>query len=139
MFDVTEWQTAGPHRYQIRGDFILWESHGPVEPPQAHTFAQLLIETSAQHGAAYCLCDGRALKPVPAESRRVYIEYLKRNRLRFALAIFGAPLPMRVAGMLVMNAARLLSLPELHVAYFATEPEAARYLEVMRQRFGRAE
>lgn len=135
---MTEWQTAGPHRYRVRGDFIHWESRGSVEPPQAHTFAQLLLSTSTQHGAAYCLCDGRALAPVPAESRRVYIEYLKRHRLRFALAIFGAPLPMRVAGMLVLNAARLLALPALHVAYFATEAEAARYLDEARRRFSSA-
>lgn len=133
--DVTDWVAAGPHRYWVKGDFIRWESHGAVAPPQAHTFAQLLLSVSAQHGVAYCVTDGRALAPVPAESRRIYIEYLKRHQPRFALAIFGAPLPMRVAGLLVLNAARLLSLPTLHVAYTTTETEAERYLDDKRRQF----
>ena len=72
--------------------------------------------------------------PLPAESRRIYISYLKQYQPRFALVIFGAPLHIRVAGMLVINAARLLSLPSLNVYYSATEAEAQQYLQAQRTR-----
>jgi hypothetical protein len=74
------------------------------------------------------------MQPLPAESRRIYIEYLKLHQPRFTLAIFGAPLHIRVAGMLVVNAARLMSLPALRVFYAATESEAEQYLLEQRAR-----
>lgn len=132
--NVQKWQSAGPHRYFVEHDRIHWESYGAVAPEQAHSFAQLLIRMAAQHGKVYCLVDGRQMLPLPAESRRVYIGYLKQHQPRFALAIFGAPLHIRVAGMLVINAARLLSLSALNVFYAATEAEALQYLQEQRVR-----
>jgi hypothetical protein len=133
---VSAWQPAGPHRYRVEGDHIHWESQGAVEPEQAHVFARLLLSVSGQHGRAYCIVDARRMQPVPAESRRVYIEYLKQHNPRFALAIYGAPLPIRVAGMLLINAARLLALPPLNVRYTATEEEARSYLDEQRRTAG---
>lgn len=129
---MTVWQPAGPHRYLVEGDHLRWESHGAVAPEQAHTFAGLILELSARHGRAYCLVDGRQMLPIPPESRRIYIDYLRQKRPRFALAIFGAPLHIRVAGLLVVNAARLLSLGELNVRYTVTEEDALRYLAEQR-------
>lgn len=131
---VNTWQAAGPHRYCVAGDQIRWEAHGPVLPPEAHLFARLLVRVSTEHGRAYCLADGRDLRPVPAESRRIYVEYLKQHRPAFALAIFGAALPIRVAGQLVIHAARLLRLGELNVQYTGSEAEAAEYLQEQRRR-----
>lgn len=130
---VNTWQAAGPHRYCVAGDQIRWEAHGPVEPSEAHLFAQLLLRISSEHGRAYCLVDGRDLRPLPAESRRIYVGYLKQHRPAFVLAIFGAALPMRVAGQLVVHAARLLSLGELNVHYTANESEAAALLAAQRR------
>lgn len=130
---MNDWQPAGPHRYLVEGDFVRWESHGPMHPEQAHTFAQLLLRVSGEHGRAYCIADGRDMQPVPAESRRIYIDYIKRHKPSFALAIYGAPLPIRVAGMLVVHAARMLSLPTLYVRYFSTEEEARSYLDEQRE------
>lgn len=133
---MTDWQPAGPHRYRTEGDSIRWESRGAVAPAQAHTFAQLVLGVTAAHGRAYCVVDGREMLPLPAESRRVYLDYLKRHHPRFVLAIFGAPFQIRVAGLLVVNAARILSLPELNVRYTVTEEEAVRYVEEQRRRSG---
>lgn len=130
---VSSWQAAGPHRYAVTGDEIRWEAHGPVHPPEAHVFAQLLLRVSSQYGRAYCIVDGRDLQPIPSESRRIYVEYLKQHRPAFALAIFGATLPIRVAGTLVVHAARLLSLGELNVYYSQSESEAAAYLQAQRR------
>lgn len=129
---VTVWQQAGPHRYHVERDRIRWHTVGAVEPQDAHAFASLLIRVSSEHGHAYCLVDGSQMQPLPAESRRVYLDYLKQHAPRFALAIFGAPLHMRVAGMLVIRAARLMSLPDLDVCYTATEQEAEAYLQARR-------
>jgi hypothetical protein len=131
---VHAWESAGPHRYFVQQDRIYWKSHGPVEPEHAHAFVQLLLRVVAQHDRAYCIVDARKMQPLPAESRRIYIEYLKLHQPRFTLAIFGAPLHIRVAGMLVVNAARLMSLPALRVFYAATEPEAEQYLLEQRAR-----
>ena len=133
---MNDWQPAGPHRYWVKGDHIRWESHGAVAPEQAHTFAQLMLRIGEEYGCAYCITDGRDMQPVPAESRRIYIDYIKRHKPRFALAVFGAPMPIRVAGMLVVHAARMLSLPTLRVRYTATEAEAQSYLDEQRQASG---
>lgn len=130
---MSDWQPAGPHRYRVEGDFVLWESHGPVAPEHAHIFAQLMLRIGTEHGRAYCITDGRDMQPVPAASRRIYLEYIKRHKPCFVLAIYGAPLPIRVAGMLVVHAARVLSLPPLHVRYTSTEEEARAYLDEQRQ------
>lgn len=130
---MSTWQAAGPHRYAVTGDEIRWEAHGAVAPAEAHLFAQLLLRVSAEHGRAYCIVDGRKLQPIPSESRRIYVEYLKQHRPAFALAIFGATLPIRVAGTLVVRAARLLSLGELNVYYSQSESEAAAYLQAQRR------
>lgn len=130
---MQDWQAAGPHRYVVDKDRIRWESQGAVEPEQAHVFARLLIQVSAEQGHAYCLVDARRMLPLPPESRRIYLDYLKQNMPRFALAIFGAPLHIRVAGMLVIRAARLMSLPDLDVQYTATEAEAEAFLHSRRQ------
>ena len=126
------WQSAGPHRYKVEADHIRWESFGAVQPEQAHVFARLLLRVSTEFGHAYALVDGRKMLPLPAESRRVYLDYLRHSAPRFALAIFGAPLHIRVAGMLVLHAARLMSLPDLDVCYTATETEAQQYLDSRR-------
>lgn len=125
---MQEWQAAGPHRYTVDKDRIRWESQGAVEPEQAHIFAQLLIRVAAEHGHAYCIVDGRHMLPLPPESRRIYLDYLREHSPHFALAIFGARLHIRVAGMLVIRAARLISLRELDVCYTATESEAEQFL-----------
>ncbi len=130
---VQEWQAAGPHRFTVDKDRIRWESLGAVEPEQAHVFAQLLIRVAAEHGHAYCLVDGRRMMPLPPESRRIYLDYLRDNTPQFALAIFGARLHIRVAGMLVIRAARLMSMHELDVCYTATESEAEQFLRSRRQ------
>lgn len=130
---MNAWQPAGPHRYLIEGDYLRWESHGAMAPEHAHIFARLMLRIGDEHGRVYCITDGRDMQPVPAESRRVYIDYIKRHKPRFALAIFGAPLPIRVAGMLVVHAARMLSLPPLHVRYTSTEEEAQSYLDEQRR------
>lgn len=126
------WQAAGPHRYFVDGDRIRWESVGAVAKDQAHIFARLLLQVSDQHGHAYCLVDGRQMLPLPADSRRVYLDYLRRHQPRFSLAIFGAPLHIRVAGQLVIHAARLMSLPPIDVSYTATEAEAEAFLHARR-------
>lgn len=130
---MNTWQAAGPHRYCVAGDLIRWEAHGAVDPTEAHLFAQLLLRVSNEYGRAYCLVDGRKLRPIPAESRRIYVEYLKLHRPAFVLAIYGAALPMRVAGQLVVHAARLLSLGQLNVHYTVGEAEAAEVLAAQRR------
>ncbi len=130
---MSTWQAAGPHRYTVTGDEIRWESHGAVAPAEAHLFAQLLLRVSVEHGRAYCIVDGRELRPLPSESRRIYVEYLKQHRPAFALAIFGTTLTIRVAGQLVVHAARFLSLGELKVHYTQTESEAVAYLQEQRR------
>ncbi len=130
---MSTWQAVGRHRYYVTGDEIRWESHGPVAPAEAHIFAQLLLRVSGEHGRAYCLVDGRDLSPLPAESRRVYVDYLKQHRPAFALAIYGATLPIRVAGQLVIHAARFMRLGELLVHYCKSESEAAAFLAEQRR------
>lgn len=130
---VGSWQAAGPHRYVVEGDRIRWESLGAVEPEQAHVFAQLLLRVSAERGHAFALVDGRKMLPLPSESRRIYLDYLKKYSPHFSLAIFGAPLHIRVAGMLVLHAARLMALPPLDVCYTATEADAEQFLSDRRQ------
>lgn len=133
---MMDWLAAGTHRYLVESDQIYWESHGSVQAADARCLADCMIRITQHHPRAYVLVDARNQLPISPEGRKVYVDVLLHQKPRFALAAFGGSFGVRVAGQMVVRAARLIYGLDLAVLYTHTEDQARRFLAQERLRRG---
>lgn len=118
----------GPHRYQLADGIFLWQPNGEVLPDHARTLVGVLLEVFQQRGCVLYLLDGRDLKPMGPEARRVLVEALQSVRGGFAMAAFNTSLRGRTTAVLVFSAARLLTGLSFPFKFTTTEAEARAFL-----------
>lgn len=116
---------AQDHRVKADADHrvIVYQYNGNFLPDQAREIIAFSNGVLARHPGLYAVCDVGQMKSVPAETRKLLIDWFKLQRFP-AILCYGANLSTRTVVTLITSAARLLSGSIPKYVFVHSEAEA---------------
>ena len=123
----------GRHRARIHGDSIEIKLGGDVTLEEYVELQKLYDTILAAHGYICILADAKQSGSIDARARRISGSWGQRNATRMCLALYDAPVPMRVIVTLIVTAIRMLTGQVIPLRFFDTEEQARNYLERFRK------
>lgn len=130
-------QYIGLHRYMTDGDIFAAMPCGEMTLDEAKLLIKVLLAAHQRHGYVLYLIDARQAKPMGPELRRYLLGVLRQMPGTFAVASFNTTLILRTFGLLILNAARLMTGFTFPCKFATSEPEARAFLAELRAQFRR--
>lgn len=124
----------GDYLVRLDADLMFVRAFGVVGPEIARGLVRCMRQLQERHGRYFILCDLREAGPMPAESRRIFIEFGKQNPLPLAVAFYHVGLMVRGANALLFSALNLLGKQRQNMRQFSAEQEARSWLAAERAR-----
>lgn len=124
----------GDYLLGVQGDTLFVRALGAVEPEIARGLVRTVGQITERHGRVFILCDLRHAGPMPAESRRIFIEFGARHPPVLAIAFYHVSLMVRGVNALLFSALQLVSKRPHNMRQFSGEQEARSWLAAERAR-----
>ena len=121
----------GNHLVTLEEDVLQLKLRGAFLPDELRAVLQLAEQLIATKGHYFGLVDITDLDPVPAETRRIGVEWARVHRIG-GNACFGGSAATRILIALAMNSISLLTGSAVAVAFFETEQEASSWIAEQR-------
>ena len=121
----------GSHSVSLDGDVLKLKLRGTFLPDELRAVLQLAEQLIATKGHYFTIVDLSELATVPAETRRLSVEWARSYRIG-ANACFGGSDATRILIALAMNSICLLTGTAAPVAFFATEQESSAWIAKQR-------
>jgi hypothetical protein len=129
---MSEWQPLGKHRAQVRGDLVVVETFGDLNPVETQQLMEFMTQVAQTQGRTLALFDVSGGASMPAESRRIIAQWERNGSPPAPTAIVGANLVIRTLALLITHAINLVSHQKVPLAFFKSRDEAYRWLDKQR-------
>ena len=131
------WQPLGPHRYQLRGDVLIYEQHGALSPDQMRELLALSTQQGEQYGYVIIIANAKDAAQATPESRQLASRWQIDHPYPSLALVFGTSTIMRVAARLFVRANQLMNATATDMRFIAREEDAWAVIELERERLRR--
>lgn len=131
---MSEWTAVGLHRYRVEGDVLRGVPFGEVSPDQMAVVFALLDGILAIYGYALYLVDAARSIPLPHDTRRAFLHWIRRAQPRLSTVAYNSARESLATAVLVTNAARVLGHAPVAVLTADCEADARQLLDDERAR-----
>lgn len=126
-----DWQHSGRQTYRREGDIIVSRWVGACTIAELEPFLVFAEKVLAQQTHPFLLVNNTQALPGLPEVRRRVVTWARAHSFQGGVVIFGASLPTRAIGILMLNAISLLKGIDLNkrITYTRVESEARAWVE----------
>jgi hypothetical protein len=124
----------GPHRLEIDDDLLLLRVEGALILPETVALHELIGAVLERVGYTLMMVNLAHAKGIDAKSRAYLGDWHRSHHAAGAAALFGASLPIRGLGTLVLRGMQLVGKQSVPSCFVRDEGEARRFLSLQRER-----